>query len=266
MTACPTPEHDVTAQAARLRARCIANRANAARSTGPRTRRGKTRASRNALRHGLAARPFADDGRDTRRIAALICDPQDLLAHDQALIIAECCTLIAGVRRARAAALERMALDELAALERYERRALSRRRRAIAVLAGLSPDRKFKECNLEIGLAERTHCVRPPAETTPQRPALRPHDTRELTLAVQGIPHPEVRARPLWPEEPRRGCPRLDRGMAANSVRAAVLRDGRHSASHALWRPPQNEAGVMPAWRASRRSGSQPDITASASI
>ena len=36
-------------------ARRIANRANAARSTGPRTRRGKARASRNALRHGLAA-------------------------------------------------------------------------------------------------------------------------------------------------------------------------------------------------------------------
>jgi hypothetical protein len=37
---------------------------------------------------------------------------------------------------ARAAALERMALRELSALERYERRALSRRRRAIRALAG----------------------------------------------------------------------------------------------------------------------------------
>ena len=69
------------------------------------------------------------------RIAGLICDPENLLARDQAIIIAECCVLLARVRRARAAALERMALDELSAFERYERRALSRRRRAINALA-----------------------------------------------------------------------------------------------------------------------------------
>ena len=34
-------------------ARAAANRANAKRSTGPRTSEGKTRAARNALRHGL---------------------------------------------------------------------------------------------------------------------------------------------------------------------------------------------------------------------
>src|ERR1700741_4274922 len=89
--------------------RLIANRANAARSTGPRTRRGKARASRNALRHGLAARVLADDGGDIRRIAGLICDPGNLPAHDLAVIIAECCLSIARIRRARVAALERMA-------------------------------------------------------------------------------------------------------------------------------------------------------------
>ena len=122
-----------------MTARRIANRANAAHSTGPRTHRGKARASRNALRHGLAAARLADS--DTLRIARLICDPRDLLAHDQALIIAECCSLLARIRQARAAALERMALNELSALERYERRALSRRRRAIRVLASSSSAR-----------------------------------------------------------------------------------------------------------------------------
>jgi hypothetical protein len=115
--------------------RLTANRANAARSTGPRTRRGKARASRNALRHGLRALHLADDGGDAMPIAGLICGRENLLARDQALIIAECCALIARIRRARAAAIERMALDELSAFERYERRALSRRRRAISALA-----------------------------------------------------------------------------------------------------------------------------------
>ena len=116
-------------------ARLTANRANAAHSTGPRTRHGKARASRNALRHGLRALHLADDGGEAMRIAELICGPENLLARDQAIIIAECCALIARVRRARTAALERMALDELSALEGYERRALSRRRRAIDALA-----------------------------------------------------------------------------------------------------------------------------------
>jgi hypothetical protein len=113
----------------------FANRANASHSTGPRTRRGKARVSRNALRHGITALRFADDGGEATRIAGLITDSNNLLVRDQAIIIAECFLLIARIRRARAAALERMALDELSALERYERRALSRRRRAIGALA-----------------------------------------------------------------------------------------------------------------------------------
>ena len=44
-------------------ARTEANRANAKRSTGPRTAEGKPRVSKNALRHGLsAAQPDADGG------------------------------------------------------------------------------------------------------------------------------------------------------------------------------------------------------------
>ncbi len=75
-----------------MTARSIANRANAAHSTGPQSRRGKARASRNALRHGLTALCLADDGAEATRIADLISSPDNLLARDQAVIIAERCS------------------------------------------------------------------------------------------------------------------------------------------------------------------------------
>jgi hypothetical protein len=176
----------------------MANKANAARSTGPRTRRGKARASRNALRHGLAAPRPADHG-DTMRIAGLMCDPANLLAYDQAVIIAECCALIARVRRARAAALERMALRELSALERYERRALSRRRRAIRALAALTShsDRAFYECNPELDLAKRTQRVRPPAR--PSARLCRAPTSSLLIAPSRGWPVSRVRGRRFAP-------------------------------------------------------------------
>ncbi|MBR1232810.1 hypothetical protein [Bradyrhizobium sp. AUGA SZCCT0182] len=43
-----------------------ANRANAKKSTGPKSAAGKYRASRNAFRHGLSAPPVADDARTAR--------------------------------------------------------------------------------------------------------------------------------------------------------------------------------------------------------
>jgi len=47
-----------------------ANKRNAKRSTGPRTEIGKLRASRNAVRHGLAAK-FGTDEVDIRNIETL---------------------------------------------------------------------------------------------------------------------------------------------------------------------------------------------------
>src|SRR5688572_13827859 len=60
--------------------RIEANRANALKSTGPRTRRGKRSASRNALAHGLTTRAAllpGDDPREYRRFAAAIVDELD---------------------------------------------------------------------------------------------------------------------------------------------------------------------------------------------
>jgi hypothetical protein len=86
-----------------------ANRKNANKSTGPRTDEGKSRASRNALRHGLAAVNFPDDGHTEKmeRLARAICRVHiDPLKYVEALIIAESEVLLARVRAARVAALE----------------------------------------------------------------------------------------------------------------------------------------------------------------
>ena len=117
-----------------------ANRANANKSTGPRTRGGKATASRNALRHGLEAAGCGDSGLSeaTERLAKAICHGPDRVGYHQALIIAESFADIARIRAARVdipqGALE---LPKILRLERYERRALSRRRRAIRLLEAL---------------------------------------------------------------------------------------------------------------------------------
>jgi hypothetical protein len=116
-----------------------ANRANGKKSTGPRTRGGKAMASRNALRHGLRAASACNTGFSDRieRLAKAICrEDADPVNYSQALIIAESLVNIARVRAARVQILEQTferssTLPELLRLERYERRALSRRRRAI---------------------------------------------------------------------------------------------------------------------------------------
>ena len=146
-----------------------ANRRNAKNSTGPRTRRGKSRASRNSVRHGLERVNFGVAGlsKKVERLAKVICkDDPDPFRYEQAVVIAESQIRLARVRAARISALEgarssvsglevptgdgegalmrgvirksansaanaRRVMPELLSLERYERRALSRRKRAI---------------------------------------------------------------------------------------------------------------------------------------
>jgi hypothetical protein len=83
---------------------------NRKKETGPKTKDGKNRARRNALRHGLDAVVLREGVSDqAARLARFICADQGPKAdYQQALDIAEAQMHLATVRRARAAALEGM--------------------------------------------------------------------------------------------------------------------------------------------------------------
>ena len=126
-----------------------ANRSNARSSTGPTTPRGKARASRNARRHGLSV-PVVSDPRLSEQVEELARDIVGETAgpelHEAARRFAEAQIDLDRIRKARSYGLSRalngMASDRCATTERlvreqmrqleivdrYERRALSRRK------------------------------------------------------------------------------------------------------------------------------------------
>ena len=129
-----------------------ANRENAKRSTGPKTAAGRLKSSRNALRHGLS-RPLATDPAaliKARQLTELLLpDRADVtqvvaaveVAHAQAQVLR-----VAAVRSKLLANLDVAAanlkqLRRLAALDRYERQALTRRRRAARNLSAVSDEK-----------------------------------------------------------------------------------------------------------------------------
>ena len=92
-------------------ARIAANRRNARRSSGPRTAAGKSSASRNAYRHGLAAitrhRPALFP--EIERMATALCgEDKDPFLFEQARIIAENHLVLQCVRTERIARIERL--------------------------------------------------------------------------------------------------------------------------------------------------------------
>src|SRR6516165_2777813 len=139
-----------------------ANRRNSRRSSGPRTVAGKLKVGRNALRHGLAAATLRDSGiaAEVDRLATAIGGENAAAAQrEQALVVAESELTLLRVRAVKTSIFEQMLLatgardtqepseqlierrrvgvigrshvEQLRRLERYERRAFSRRQSAI---------------------------------------------------------------------------------------------------------------------------------------
>ena len=146
-----------------------ANRANARASSGPKTARGKARASQNAQRHGLSLPVVADPAllKEVKELAREIAgDASDPEIMQEARAVAEAQIDLMRIRRARqnclaqsrcvgdfdtsagtgastawqtysperhatSAPISSKVLDQLLKIDRYERRAMSKRKFAI---------------------------------------------------------------------------------------------------------------------------------------
>jgi hypothetical protein len=128
-----------------------ANRNNAKKSTGARSKAGREASRRNARRHGLAIAirtdpAFHDDIEKLAKALSLSCGMQSVDERAREAAAAELDLL--RIRKIRACLFETFSLvandatssnlaevnDKLAKLERYERRAFSRRNRALRAM------------------------------------------------------------------------------------------------------------------------------------
>lgn len=118
-----------------------ANRANAKRSTGPKTELGKSRSSQNAFRHGLSISNQQDELTlrkidMLRRVFAGGSEVHEQLSAATAMAHAQVVLLrIEKIRAGIASSTDDCTLDQarlrrVAALDRYERYARTKRRRA----------------------------------------------------------------------------------------------------------------------------------------
>ena len=117
-----------------------ANRANALCSTGPKTAAGKKRSSQNALRHGLSLLQSAEITQSAGELARAFAAMEKAGEGASRAYFDFACACLA-IRRVRQVQMKLMAddhvlydakiLKQLMMTERYERRALTERRRAV---------------------------------------------------------------------------------------------------------------------------------------
>jgi hypothetical protein len=108
--------------------RIAANRNNAKLSTGPTTLKGRRRASRNALRHGLSAvsyRTATFTKEAEQMVKAICCGDQSPLVVEQATIIAESELQLRMVREQKISLIERLHDPVSMALVKGDKRAAS---------------------------------------------------------------------------------------------------------------------------------------------
>jgi hypothetical protein len=127
-----------------------ANRKNAKNSTGPKSRAGKRRSRANAFRHGLAIDIGVDSGvaEQIERLTLAMTSPGPLMQTPLLRQLAEVEVDLQRIRKIRAG-IFRSALQQtdarlpycgdlnsqLEKLERYERRAMSRRKRVLRAIS-----------------------------------------------------------------------------------------------------------------------------------
>jgi hypothetical protein len=125
-----------------------ANRNNAKKSTGPRTQAGRAKSRQNARRHGLATGIGSDPALrdDIEMLAGLLAGGRENIG-EFAREAAEAHLDLVRIRKIRAGLYARMrffgdastedlmkAAEQFARLERYERRAFSRRKHAMRLI------------------------------------------------------------------------------------------------------------------------------------
>ncbi|WP_439401360.1 hypothetical protein ACNJYA_32415 [Bradyrhizobium sp. DASA03068] len=118
-----------------------ANRRNAKRSTGPKTAGGKTRSSRNALRHGLACSAISDPAEAAKLAVAIASGLGHPVAPDAAMALARSKLARLQIRSLRQSMLAALLTGPLPAdlkglqgLERYDRAALVQQKRTLRSL------------------------------------------------------------------------------------------------------------------------------------